>query len=309
MALASAFVANPAATALRRAAVRATLAPSVHNSQPWRLYLRGGRLDVCVDRSRQLAVLDSTAREMFLSVGCAVTNARVSAAAGGLDLVVRRFPDPHAPDLVARLEPGRGAPDAELALLDDVVESRRTNRRPFTGNDVTPTALAAFEKAAAAEGTSLVVVGDAKNRALVLELNRLAEAIGSLDPAYRAELRAWTSEDALRAAEGADDPSAPALPEAPADDACLVVLCTAGDEPVDWLRAGEAMERIFLEVARLGYAATPLPAVTRVPSARGRLQNSPNAIGHPQMVVRIGSAPPTPASRRRRLVDVLFTES
>jgi nitroreductase len=186
MVLASAPAAKPAATALRRAAVRATLAPSIHNSQPWRFHLRGGGLDVYADRSRQLGVLDGSGRELFLSLGCAVLNARVSAAASGLAVRVRPFPDAREHDLVARLEPGPGAPDADLALLDAVVEGRHTNRRPFTGNDVAPAALAAFEKAAAAEGASLVVVGDHKNRALVLELDRLARAIGSLDPAYRA---------------------------------------------------------------------------------------------------------------------------
>ena len=44
--------------ALRRAALRATLAPSVHNTQPWRLRLVPGALELRADRTRQLAVLD-----------------------------------------------------------------------------------------------------------------------------------------------------------------------------------------------------------------------------------------------------------
>jgi nitroreductase len=37
----------------RRAVVGATLAPSVHNTQPWRFVLRPGVLDVYADRGRQ----------------------------------------------------------------------------------------------------------------------------------------------------------------------------------------------------------------------------------------------------------------
>jgi hypothetical protein len=43
---------------LRRAAVRATLATSIMNSQPWRIELFPDRLDLLVDRRRHLAVLD-----------------------------------------------------------------------------------------------------------------------------------------------------------------------------------------------------------------------------------------------------------
>src|SRR3954454_10466414 len=89
--------------ALRRAAVRATLAPSVHNTQPWRFHLRDGRLGVYVDRGRQRPVLDSSSRQMIVSVGCALMNARVSAAGDGIGLEVTRFPDSQRPDLVASL--------------------------------------------------------------------------------------------------------------------------------------------------------------------------------------------------------------
>ena len=59
-----------AAMVLRRAAVRATLAPSVHNTQPWRLHIRDGRLDVFVDQSRRLRVLDPVGRQLLISCGC-----------------------------------------------------------------------------------------------------------------------------------------------------------------------------------------------------------------------------------------------
>ena len=79
-------------TALRRAAVRATYAPSVHNTQPWRLQLTGDRLNVYADRSRQLPVLDPSSRQLLISCGCAVMNARVSLAGAGAGVDVRRNP-------------------------------------------------------------------------------------------------------------------------------------------------------------------------------------------------------------------------
>ncbi len=99
--------------ALRRAAVRATLAPSVHNTQPWRLSLGSDSVDLYRDPSRQLAVLDPSGRQLLISCGCALFNARVSLAASGWAVSVERFPDPSDPRLLARLRvtgPTRGSP-------------------------------------------------------------------------------------------------------------------------------------------------------------------------------------------------------
>src|SRR5918911_5579691 len=125
---------------LRRAAVRATLAPSVHNTQPWKLHLHhsreGGRLDIYVDRTRQLAVLDPTSRQMIISMGCALMNARVSAAGDGQGVDVVRFPDSKRPDLLATVVPSDAPVDPSLAALDHVLELRQTNRRQFADDDV-----------------------------------------------------------------------------------------------------------------------------------------------------------------------------
>jgi hypothetical protein len=85
----------------------------------------------------------------------------------------------------------------------------------------------------------------------------------------------------------------------------LVLLCTTGDSPAEWVRAGEALERILLEITRHGYAASPLTQITEVPAARAQLRAELALPGYPHVLLRVGRAPVTPASRRRRLVDVL----
>ena len=81
-----------------------------------------------------------------------------------------------------------------------------------------------------------------------------------------------------------------------------------GDGPADWLRAGEALERVLLEITRHGYAASPLTQVTEVPSARAQLRSELGLAGYPHVLLRIGRAPATPGARRRRLVDVLVED-
>ena len=83
----------------------ATRAPSVHNTQPWRFVVRDGGLDIMADWSRRLTVLDPRGRQLLMSCGCAVLNARVAMAAAGHGVIVERFGDPTRPDLIARIAP------------------------------------------------------------------------------------------------------------------------------------------------------------------------------------------------------------
>jgi hypothetical protein len=303
----------------------------VHNTQPWRLHLREGRLDIYADRARQLMVLDPTSRQLLISCGCAITNARVSLAGSGLGVQVRRNPHPLHDDLLASLALTDEPADEALAALDPVIEIRQTNRRDFADEPVPEPVMRTLEDAAAAEESFLYVISDREQRRVVAKLSQRADDIENSNPAYRAELRAWISDDPNRR----DGVPEVALPRAdgrgpdqvairhfdtlgvgghPAgnrssDAQTLLLLCTARDTPSEWLRAGEGLERVLLEIARHGYCASPLTQVTEVPSARAELRRELRLTEYPHVLLRVGRAPVTPGSRRRRLVDVLIDES
>jgi hypothetical protein len=65
--------------------------------------VRPDGVDVLVDRSRQLPVLDPLGREMFVSVGAAVFNLRRAMRVHGWQIATRLTPDRAAPDLAARI--------------------------------------------------------------------------------------------------------------------------------------------------------------------------------------------------------------
>ncbi len=79
-------VLDPAAVtlALVHAAGRATLAPSIHNTQPWRFEVHDGRLDVYADRSRGLPIIDPSGRQLAISCGAAIFAARLALAVARL---------------------------------------------------------------------------------------------------------------------------------------------------------------------------------------------------------------------------------
>ncbi len=49
----------------------AVLAPSSHNTQPWKFRIIGNQIDVFIDEERWLKVADDDQRELHISVGCA----------------------------------------------------------------------------------------------------------------------------------------------------------------------------------------------------------------------------------------------
>ncbi|HEV7192314.1 MAG TPA: hypothetical protein VGN35_03835 [Jatrophihabitantaceae bacterium] len=317
------------ARALRIAAGAAVLAPSVHNTQPWRFVLRPDALDICVDRRRRLAIADPTGRQMYISLGCALFNARVSAAAAEQPVVVTRVPDGTYAEVVARLQTAADGAhvESELASLAPLVELRQSNRRQFADDEVPQELIERLEAAAVAEGALVQVLRTDEERQTLATLSQAADIMQITDPRYRAELRAWTTNDSHRL-DGVRAAVVPHVDGSAQEDMpvrdfdthgagwlpaqtkankhqCLVIFGTEGDGPLAWLQAGEALERVWLEITRAGYVASLFTQVIEVPALRARLREELNLIMQPHVVVRIGRAPTTAPSLRRHLVDVL----
>ena len=313
--------------ALEEAADHGRLAPSVHNSQPWTFALYPDRLELRADRTRRLAVLDPDGRELVQSVGAALFNVRASLAAAHFAVTVDRLPDDDDPDLLAVVRPVEGEPEPGLADLDRAVLRRHTNRRPFRPVTVPDDVLAELAEVVGREAALLVPVRGDQDRAEVAALTREADGRQNADPAYRDELRRWTSRP-VGAGDGIPASSVPrtagprtdAVPVRDFDlrgtgglprhtesgtDQTLVLLATADDDPAAWLRSGEALERLLLELTRRGWVVGPLTQALEVAETRRRLRRL-TAPAHPQMLLRIGTAAPadsTPRRPRRTVVE------
>lgn len=314
-------------TALRRAAVAATRAPSIHNTQPWRFVLRRDELEIHADPTRRLHVIDPRGRQLTVSCGCALFNARVAVAGAGYGDKVQRLPDPSHPDLVARIViDGSLPPEPDLAQLDRAIDLRRTNRRQFSDETVPDEIVDVLIDAAKREGAEMVAITRPEDRLAVARLSKMADQYEITDPAYRAEVRAWTSDDPSRpdgvqaavvphVDAGADDD----LPIRDFDtrgkgelpvrtrsslDQCLLLLGTLEDTRMSWLRAGEALERVLLDVAYSGYAVSPFTQLIELAHTNTLLHDELRLQMFPHVLLRVGRAPPTRATRRRPLGDV-----
>lgn len=310
---------------LESAVAAAVRAPSLHNSQPWRFRLRDGGIDVAIERGRPLPIAGQGELgdwAAHIACGAAVYNLRLALAAEHLPPTVRLCPDPDDPDVVARLEPGRARPptQAELDLLA-AVPRRRSSRLPFFPEPVPGEVRWRLVQAAREEGAWLdLVVGTAAVTAFG-ELAHGANRVLERDPAYRAEIAAWTRHgpalDGVPARAGGPvaEPQ-DLLPQRPFGDRArapgrdfepeplVAVLGAAGDSTVDRITAGQALQRVLLTATDAGLATSMLSQPIEVAAARERLRTALSRFGSPQMVLRIGYGQPAWPTPRRPVSEV-----
>jgi hypothetical protein len=297
----------------------ATLAPSLHNTQPWAFAVGLRHIEVYADASRQLHNADPTGRSLLVSCGAALFNLRVASEHLGFHPHVRLLPDPSEPTLVAVVLVDHQRPrPGPLERYHRALAVRRTNRLPYRNHGLPHSVLAALDEAARVEGAMLRIYDDPDEVCRIIDLTHVAELADGDEPGRATERQAWVGgrmrddgiplgslgprpvdaertafRDLGRAVGGARE-----YAEFEANPT-IAILSTAHDKPIDWLRAGQALERILLEVTLDGAAASFLNEPLEQDSLR-RLASSPlSGVGHPQMIVRLGYADEVPATPRR----------
>jgi nitroreductase len=270
--------------ALERAVDWALRAPSVHDSRAWRIHLDRDRLAIRAEWRRH-ATPDPTERELVRSAGAFLFGVRVALAARGWGAEIDRLPRPDDPDLLAEVRPIRGCPDTTLVALEPAMLGRRTNRRRFTGAEKRDEVLRRLTEIAEREGVQLVPLVHESHRRLITRLTRQASRLREADPTPRRGGRTWTPRTPWQG-DGLPDPRTDA-------DQTMVLLATRDDDRRAWLRAGEAVQHVLLELTRLGWVACPLGQAVEVPVTRVQLRSSLTWDAHPQMLLRIGRAAST----------------
>ena len=252
---------NDPVRALRRAAVRATLAHSSRQTEPWQLFASGSVLELHAAPDRWLMSRDPTGQALTLSVGCALLNARVSLDTERWEYDVVRLPDPKHPHHLASIQilglrPGCTGVGSDLDIGFEAagVGLARLADREFGRHHVDdsdprqprPDEVALLSSAVVAEGSSLHTLG----------------------------------------------------PD-------VVAVASTDNRAVDWLRAGEATQRLVLEAERLGLAVEEIEGAVDLPADRARLRHELGGTWYPQAVLRIGGPGVRIRGRYRTLVDIL----
>ncbi|KOU56972.1 aromatic ring-opening dioxygenase LigA [Streptomyces sp. MMG1533] len=307
----------------------AVAAPSIHNTQPWRFRLDPDTLtlEIRAVAERGLHRIDPTGRALHLSVGCAVLNLRLAVAHFGWAPVTRLLPRPDQPDLLATVRIGGAVHGTSLGLYD-ALWRRHSSRFPFSERPPPAAVLTELAETAHAEGARLHHLATHQTERL-LQLTREAEHRNTADADRAGESRRWV--------HAVDDTALGMPPEAlgrqdfrdhlPMRDfgahrhpdvlaarpfekhPSIAVLSTTHDRRTDWLRAGQALERVLLVATVHGLRASLLHQALEWPDLREHIAPpADESRAHAQMVIRLGYGPEGPATPRRTARQTLAEE-
>ena len=301
----------------------AILAPSTKNTQPWRFSIGEDTIGIFADLSRWQPVADRGRRELYISLGCALENLLVAGEEFGFRADVSYFPQLTSQELAATVafHPG-GTPSpfrAGISLAN--IPARRTEHGLYSDQPVTEEARRRLLFSCGEPALRLELTGDPGLRSRLIELNLHADQAEFSDSEFRVELGYWVGQGVfgtprlvsrlaqfilsrLNLGRAVGRRNAAMLMSAP-----LVGLISARtDDPLSHLRAGQALERLWLHATDMGIALQPMSQALEVPSLRAELTRVIGERGWiPQQVFRVGY-PRHPAgvhTPRRLLDDVL----
>ncbi|MFC5751402.1 Acg family FMN-binding oxidoreductase [Actinomadura rugatobispora] len=336
--------AEETARIVRKAVEAAVWAPSVHNTQPWTFGVRGSRVSVRADDDRRLGAADPRGREMLISCGAALCTLRIAIRALGREAETDVLPDPDRPHLLADVRLGTRTPGDEQDLrLYAAVHRRRAHRGAFRGAGAPPSLLPALKREVEQEGAQLIQAVETHTQEALAGLTRVAEHVQRLDPAHAGEAARWAPVPGSGRRDGVHESAYPAgsprtEPDFPGRDfarghgwgaqdiadevqevhetggtrpgtGVILLITTPGDTPRDWIRAGQALQRMLLRAASdEGLAAAFHTQALEIPELRDFIRARFCNGRYPQMLLRLGVPLGPELDSVRRPADAVISE-
>jgi len=305
----------------------AVLAPSGHNSQPWRFRIDDQTVSFYKDMTRTRPVVDPHGRETTIAVGASLITFRVALSRFGIR---HRMEIRDAGNPVAVVIAGEGPIEAYDEALFTGIMRRVTCRMGFDHTPVPADLQRAMVADAAAEGAALsLVVGDDGKQSLASLVSE-ANHIQFASPEFREEHAKWVRHTGSADRDGISEASTGGAAKATgliatmlrtfrsggsqaardeklaAESTILGVVSTPGDDQDDWIKAGMATQRILLRAAAAGFSSSMLNQPIEVATMRPAVASTVSRRDYPQMIFRMGHAPrDIPHAPRRPVGDVL----
>jgi nitroreductase len=307
----------------------ATLAPSGHNTQPWRFAARADGASILPDLSRRTPVVDPDDHHLFVSLGAAVENFLIAAGANGRPGAAH-FSDGSEARIDIDLAQGPARDDA----LYRAIPARQSTRSNYDGRAVAAHDLKRLEAAAGVEGVSVILITDPSGREAVLDHLIRGNNYQMDDPAFVKELRDWIRFNPAQALETGDGlfskcSGGPTLPtwigrplfglffkkdaenakytEQMRSSAGVAVFVGDKEDKEHWFKVGRSFQRFALQATALGIRLALINQPVEAPSIRADFARWLGVADmRPDLVVRFGAAPAMPMSMRRPVSAVIM---
>ncbi len=313
-----------------RALIRhATLAPSSHNTQPWKFRIQSDSITILPDFSRRCPVVDPDDSHLFKSLGCATENLVQAAAAQGFSADVRFDPGENGVVVFLNRDASVRATDLYRAIC-----KRQCVKMAYDGTPLGASELDRLEKAGEGRNVCTVMLLSEAQKDTVIDYVTRGNIAQLTDRAFRDELVSWirfNPGEAIRTGDGLSGRTSaqPALPtwlakliigrvltpkgQAETDaknirsSAGVVVFVSTRDDKAAWVETGRSYQRFALQATVLNVCTAFINQPIEVRSLRAQFESWLSLDGeHAQLMVRFGHGSMAPFSLRRSIDDVII---
>jgi nitroreductase len=297
----------------------AILAPSLHNTQPWKFAVHGNAIRVFADRTRHLQVADPNARELYISIGCALENLLTAATYFGLGANVTYFPDPKDEAWIATISFGETG--ITVSLNDQEcfhsIPLRHTNRQIYVNKPLNDRDVHRLRGCLHKENITLQLTDNPVIKQAIDGLVISADITQFADPDYRDELNQWITQGEfgyrwliarvgqlattyLASHHKPTKPDADTVLNAPV----LALLSTNSDDRLAQVKTGQVFERIALNATALNIGIQPLSQILQVGELKPEVSKLfTEGAAFPQMAFRLGYTDVAQDATARKQVD------
>lgn len=320
-------------TLIGRVIASAILAASAHNTQPWKFKVTGNTVDVFVDWDRHLTVSDPSLRELYISIGCAITNILVAARYSEYEPQLSYFPAGEGKkNPVARIvcnKTNHSSNSINTALFS-AIANRRTDRNTY---DKQPLTDKERQELPATNNKTVILLEDNDKIAEIAELTEEATIRTLSRKDFKEELSHWVRNNWTKQHDGMPGyamgipaplslispimvrlapihkQEGPKTREQMNSSSAVAIIAHETDSLINWVKSGQTIEQIWLEATAAGLSVAPLVAsVEAGEDTRSRLKQILGTNLLPQSILRLGHTDHKPlrSSPRRTIEECLI---
>lgn len=301
----------------------AILAPSGHNSQPWKFEISKNKIVILPDYGRGRSVVDSEHLELFISIGVVSKILAISASRFGMSFrrrIVKERVEMIFDDEIT---------DKKNLELFKAITKRRTYREAFLKKKVAPEMVEKLKKISGNK-VAIEIIEEVDQIKIMSTLVKRADIVWYKSRTLIREMEEWMRDDLEFAKDGLPSgminmykiaaetkylfskDSKIAREKANKDETIakntplFIVLTTKDNEAENWIEAGEIYGEIILTAQKLGLASGVLGSITELSGIKKELTKQFKLNGHVQLVLSVGYAKvKVPQTPRRPLEEML----
>lgn len=309
----------------------ATLAPSGHNTQPWKFSIKDNSFLIYPDYSRRLKVVDPDDHALFISIGCALENLIIAANHMGYSAKVEYFPPTEEKDCI-KITINKDKVEIDPALFN-TIPNRQATRSKYDGRPIPPEDLEKLKKVSHQDKVSFILFTEQREIEPIIEFVKEGNVLQFRNKSFVNELISWirfNKKDALTSSDGLNSASM-GLPYVPTwfgrfilnnlvtpngeankcerlirGSSGVALFIAESNDKQSWINVGRSFERVVLKATSLNIKHAHMNMPCEEIEIRTKFQKHLGLKDEqPLLLLRIGYSNPMPKSYRRPVEEVM----